>query len=75
MDLSTLQWHAPFLQLFKAPLAIMPRIASNAEVYGHVAEGPLKGVPIAGGRACWGGIVSVCVWLCVSVCVLSEVGC
>lgn len=53
----------------------MPRIASNAEVYGHVAEGPLKGVPIAGGRACWGGIVSVCVWLCVSVCVLSEVGC
>lgn len=48
MDLSTLNWHEPFLQLFKIPPGIMPRIVSNAEVYGHVAEGPLKGVPIAG---------------------------
>lgn len=48
MDLSTLNWHAPFLELFKAPPGIMPRIVSNAEVYGHVAEGPLKDVPIAG---------------------------
>lgn len=48
MDLSTLNWHSPFLELFKAPPGIMPRIVSNAEVYGHVAEGPLKGVPIAG---------------------------
>ncbi len=52
MDLSTLNWHTPFLELFKAPLSIMPRIASNAEVYGHVAEGPLKGVPIAGMCGC-----------------------
>jgi len=49
MDLSTLSWHEPYLQLFKAPAGIMPRIVSNAEVYGHVAEGPLQGVPIAGG--------------------------
>jgi glycerol kinase len=48
MDLSTLNWHAPFLELFKAPPGIMPRIVSNAEVYGRVAEGPLKHVPIAG---------------------------
>jgi hypothetical protein len=27
---------------------MMPRIASNAEVYGQVAQGPLAGVPIAG---------------------------
>lgn len=49
MDLSTLNWHTPFLSLFRMPPGIMPRIASNAEVYGHVAEGPLAGVPIAGG--------------------------
>jgi glycerol kinase len=48
MDLSTLNWHEPFLQLFKIPPGIMPLIVSNAEVYGHVAEGPFKGVPIAG---------------------------
>lgn len=49
MELATLSWHHPTLQLFKAPPGIMPRIASNAEVYGHVAEGPLAGVPISGG--------------------------
>jgi glycerol kinase len=51
MDLSTLDWHTPFLELFKAPAAIMPRIVSNAEVYGHVKEGPLQGVPISGEAA------------------------
>jgi glycerol kinase len=49
MELSSLSWHAPTLALFGAPAAIMPRIASNAEVYGHVAAGPLAGVPISGG--------------------------
>jgi hypothetical protein len=49
MDLATLAWHEPFLDLFGAPASIMPRIVSNAEVYGAVAEGPLAGVPIAGG--------------------------
>ena len=48
MDLSTFQWHAPFLPLFDMPLDALPRIVSNAEVYGHVAEGPLTGVPISG---------------------------
>jgi hypothetical protein len=48
MDLSTLDWHAPFLDLFEAPASIMPRIVSNAEVYGHVVGGPLAGVPISG---------------------------
>ena len=48
MDLSTFQWHAPFLQLFNMPLDALPRIVSNAEIYGHVAEGPLTGVPISG---------------------------
>ncbi|KAF8063674.1 hypothetical protein HT031_003529 [Scenedesmus sp. PABB004] len=48
MDLATLSWHGPALELFGAPLGIMPRIASNAEVYGAVAAGRLAGVPIAG---------------------------
>lgn len=48
MNLATRQWHEPYLQLFGATPAIMPRIASNVEVFGHVKEGPLKGVPIGG---------------------------
>lgn len=48
MDIATCTWHLPFLELFKAMPEMMPRIASNAEVYGWVAEGPLAGVPIAG---------------------------
>ncbi|KAL4421980.1 hypothetical protein ABPG77_011003 [Micractinium sp. CCAP 211/92] len=49
MDLRTLSWHEPTLRLFGVPPAMLPQIRSNAEVYGTVkAEGPLKGVPIAG---------------------------
>lgn len=48
MDLRTCQWHQPYLDLFKVRHSSLPRIVSNAEVYGHVREGPLAGVPIAG---------------------------
>jgi glycerol kinase len=48
MDLATLQWHQPFVELFKMTPAMLPRIVSNAEVYGHVAAGPMQGVPISG---------------------------
>jgi glycerol kinase len=82
MDLSTLNWHDPFLSLFKMPPAIMPRIVSNAEVYGHVAEGPLKGVPIAGGVGwsmcllfgCWGEAVH-CGGMASFVCRASKLRC
>jgi len=53
--------HAPILWIFRLAVGtshfwscsmatpeMMPRIASNAEVYGQVAQGPLAGVPIAG---------------------------
>src|SRR5690606_20021369 len=30
------------------PRSVLPRIASSSEVYGEVASGPLKGLPIAG---------------------------
>ena len=48
MDLKTCQWHVPFLPLFDMSQEALPRIMSNAEVFGHVAEGPLTGVPISG---------------------------
>ncbi len=48
MDLETLQWDAEILAAFGIPAAILPRIASSSEVYGHIAFGPLHSVPLAG---------------------------
>jgi glycerol kinase len=48
MDLATLQWDLEILGIFGIPPAMLPRIASSSEVYGHVAAGPLAGVPLAG---------------------------
>jgi glycerol kinase len=36
------------LRAFSIPRQILPQIRSSSEIYGHVAEGPLKGVAIAG---------------------------
>ncbi len=48
MNLKTLQWDAELLKAFSIPEQILPRIRSSSEVYGHVAEGPLSGVAVAG---------------------------
>src|ERR1035438_6295360 len=48
MNLETLAWDEEILALFNIPAAMLPRIASSSEVYGHVAAGPLAGVPLAG---------------------------
>jgi len=48
MGLDSLQWEDELLQTFAIPRSVLPRIASSSEVYGQVADGPLKGVPIAG---------------------------
>lgn len=48
MSLEALAWHEPFLPLFHLEASMLPAIVSNAEVYGHVAAGPMQGVPIAG---------------------------
>lgn len=48
MNLHTKQWDAHICKEFAIPMAILPTIRSNSEIYGHVFEGPLKGVPIAG---------------------------
>jgi glycerol kinase len=48
MHLKTLQWDPELLRAFAIPEQVLPRICSSSEVYGHVAEGPLRGVAIAG---------------------------
>ncbi|MDY6944948.1 MAG: glycerol kinase GlpK [Pseudomonadota bacterium] len=48
MRLDTLQWDDELLETFTIPREVLPRIASSSEVYGQVARGPLKGLPIAG---------------------------
>ncbi|HEY5808259.1 MAG TPA: glycerol kinase GlpK [Povalibacter sp.] len=48
MNLATLQWDEDLLQTFNVPASVLPRIASSSEIYGEIAYGPLKGVPIAG---------------------------
>jgi glycerol kinase len=48
MNLNTLQWDDELLRAFSVPRQVLPEIRSSSEVYGHVAQGPLKGVAIAG---------------------------
>ncbi len=48
MGLNSLQWDEELLRTFSIPRSVLPKIASSSEVYGQVADGPLKGVPIAG---------------------------
>ena len=48
MNLATLAWEEEILSLFNIPVAMLPRIVSSSEVYGHISDGPLSGVPLAG---------------------------
>jgi len=48
MDLQTLEWDAELLRAFAIPRQVLPEIRSSSEVYGHVAQGPLQGVAVAG---------------------------
>jgi len=48
MNLTTLDWDPDLLRAFSVPAQMLPAIASSSEVYGRVAEGPLKGVAVAG---------------------------
>jgi glycerol kinase len=48
MDLQTLQWDKEILATLGIPAAMLPRIVSSSEVYGHVVDGPLAGVELAG---------------------------
>lgn len=51
MDIHTLSWSEDVMRIFKAENVILPKICSNAEVYGHVNIDnvpELAGIPISG---------------------------
>jgi glycerol kinase len=48
MDLRTLEWHEPSLELMGIPRALLPEIRSSSEVYGEARGTAVGGVPIAG---------------------------
>lgn len=49
MNLETLDWDPTLIKFFDLPKnVVLPEIKSSSEVYGHVASGSLKGVPISG---------------------------
>jgi glycerol kinase len=48
MDLRTLDWHEPSLELMGVPRALLPAIRSSSEVYGEAHASTLRGAPVAG---------------------------
>jgi glycerol kinase len=48
MDLRTLDWHEPSLELIGVPRAMLPEIRSSSEVYGEAAGTAAAGRPLAG---------------------------
>ncbi|HEY2637265.1 MAG TPA: glycerol kinase GlpK [Solirubrobacteraceae bacterium] len=48
MDLETLDWHAPSLDLMGIPRAMLPEIRSSSEVYGEASGTAVGGRPVAG---------------------------
>nr|WDA53424.1 glycerol kinase [Erycina pusilla] len=49
MNLKTLDWDRPTLEKFGIPIEILPKIVTNSEKIGVIANGwPLAGIPIAG---------------------------
>lgn len=49
MNLQTLDWDKPTLDILGIPESILPKIVSNSEVIGEISTGwPITGVPIAG---------------------------
>lgn len=48
MNLRTLEWDDRMLKFFDFRPSIFPKLVSSSEVYGHIANGSLKGIPIGG---------------------------
>lgn len=48
MNLHTLEWDDRMLKFFDLRSSVLPKLVSSSEVYGHIADGPLKGIPIGG---------------------------
>jgi glycerol kinase len=48
MNLETLEWHEPSLELMNIPKAILPEIRSSSEIYGEARGTAIGGTPVAG---------------------------
>ncbi len=48
MDLETLDWHEPSLELMGIPRSMLPEIRSSSEPYGDVSGTAVGGCPVAG---------------------------
>lgn len=48
MNIKTLKWEPCLLEFFGLRDSVLPKIVSTSEVYGNIANGSLKGVPIGG---------------------------
>jgi glycerol kinase len=48
MDLETLDWHEPALELMGVPRSMLPEIRSSSEVYGEASGTAVGGRPVAG---------------------------
>jgi len=48
LNMSTLKWEPSLLEFFGFRESILPKLVSTSEVYGEIAYGALKGVPIGG---------------------------
>lgn len=47
MNIETLSWDPTLCRYFDIPMQILPEIRSSSEIYGNIAVGPLKGIPIS----------------------------
>jgi glycerol kinase len=48
LNIRTPEWDLVLLQIFGIRVSVLPRLVSTSEVYGYLAYGPLKGVPLGG---------------------------
>lgn len=48
LNIRTLEWDPVLLRFFGLRESVLPRLVSTSEVYGNLAYGPLKGVPLGG---------------------------
>jgi glycerol kinase len=49
LNICTLEWNPVLLQFFGIRVSALPRLVSmSGEVYGYLAYGALKGVPLGG---------------------------
>jgi len=48
MDLETLDWHGPALELLGVPRAMLPEIHASSGMIGEIGVGALRGCPLAG---------------------------